>query len=965
MVDLNVRSGNQQDIYTNQGNISVKVNNRHLARLEAQDEVQQATNKTYIEDRVPPANAPQLSSSLANASTTPQNAKMNSPDKAFAQNLTKNMHDLTDKQFNALVKGNPTILSKEQAQNKLIFAWNHPKAAVEPEIRELIEEMANQAQKETQGELSLGEAWEPSQPNTDQADQEIADSYSENFEMIAQELALDDSTAKTLEFAHYHPEQADLTPDLQALLEATEAAAEMETQNQEGFPDGWKTPVDTKKFDKTISLKYDDHFSKNLDEMALKKGLSKQEKAQLETLHYNPKADVPDRAKLLNLLKELTSQSKQNTREEFNLPANFKFLPSSKQHEKMLNQQFDKGFKEQIDKVQPPLSPDQKASLLANSSLSSPTLSPDLKKILDKLKGETISEMKERYGLPQEWQPKAKLGTLPTKNSSIKENAKADKGAKSEETEDTAGISSDKRIPGSRFYSGKVNLGETQEVTPRDNQLAENVLNHFTEYQKNLTKWGNTYLNSQERMPMGDCMLAVSSALDRLRDNVYKSQIADTEMLDKTSKMQKENTNLQLLKQKEMMDKQKQDKPKECVIFKAIEIIIPIPSLSSLVIDRVKLDLWMVDILTGGMVTMITQAANIQPISENPLEMLGWISKDQAQWVDLACQIVVMVAEMVISALLAQPELVAAEVVEMTAAVSEVAVEVALKAAEEAIKEAAEQAVQQALKQGLKEGVGEGLKEGAEQGTKAITREAAEKIFKETFQKTMKEEVEKIIQQQLKEAAKEGKKIDELAIRKGIDKGVKETIDKTAQKGVQRMIEENGLEVAKETGIKGTFKSGVREVQGAAQKVMELQDKALNKLKEVLRLGKDDGDEVTKEMLKAAKKAAAKNTAKGEWMTKMGKGLDKAVMIQDVLTSALQGVGQILQGVKSLKQADLTMTLAKLQADLDMLGTDMQILRKVASTLLDNVTQEASWINDINKQESQYWKNSNIRFISA
>ena len=200
----------------------------------------------------------------------------------------------------------------------LVFSWNHPKADLKPETQSVLQEMVNDAKQETQEELGLPADWQPPTPNTQKADKKIAKDFSQNFENSAEKLAPNESDAKTIELAHYHPEyQKNLSPELKTLLAKAETAAQQTTQAEDGLPENWQPPLNSKGFDALVKKSFDNSFE---NQLAQQQNLTPSDKAQLKTLHFIPNAQVPDRQKLLPLLKQINAEAKQEVKEEFKYP---------------------------------------------------------------------------------------------------------------------------------------------------------------------------------------------------------------------------------------------------------------------------------------------------------------------------------------------------------------------------------------------------------------------------------------------------------------------------------------------------------------------------------------------------------------------------------------------------------------------------------------------------------------------
>ncbi len=966
MVDLNVNARGAGNIYDANDGKDAVVKRKHTHSLTGADDVKQS-DSVYQEDRVPPADNPELEGSNPDASNNARYPGPSSPEEQFAENLLNNIKNLPDEELAQFTDNKGGTMSQGQVRNILVFAWNHPGVPVDPQVRDLLNKLADKSQKDTQNQLQLPSKWQPPSPNTKVANQQLADEYNDTFETIVRELATNDGDANALEFAHYFPEeQSNLSPELQGLLEAAETAAQQEVQQGNGFPENWEIPADSKAFNSKLSSLYDNSFGEKL---ADQQGLSKEEKAALKLLHHDPEAQVSNKENLLPTLKQLNNAAQQEVSNKYNLPGNFK-MNASPAHLKMINQEYQKLFENKVNNQTPPLTPDQKAALLGGTPPGN--LPPDLKALFNKLKGETINEIADRFGLPREWKPKSQVNAPPKKDkSSAESSSKTGSSEGTEEALEGLGLSN-KPISRKGLNTNKVNL-ELDGTQSRDTGLTAQVFNHYTEYQKALTGWGNKYLFGVDQASMAQCMLIVSNALSTLREGLYNSQIADTNFMKKNAGMQQEVVEQQILEQKQLLADQQKSGPKECIIFKVIKVVVPVPFIADAITDRIKLQVWALDIITGGAISTICQAANMQPIGENPLVMMGIMKPNQAQWMDLALQVVVMVAEIAISCLLAQPELVMGEVTMMTAVIAETTAQAAVRASVEAAAQAAEkvgvQAAKTATKEAVEEAVEQTTKQTAEetiqQGIKITAQEdtqvASDQITSTMTQKALQNSIEKAIKQAIEESLQESMPQGvQASTRRAVDTGIREATDKFAEQLAKKQAKEM-CEQFPDNFIKDTSQAGLKEtIQNVTDQVPQIVDKALDKLRDVMRLARKEEDKEIRAFVKAAKKAAAKKS-----MGNIFGHFEKIQLIQDLLTSAIQVTSQGIQAAMLMKQADLALEIARIEADLAELGADLQILKKSMSQMQESLKDAAAWVSDINKQQSQYWKKSQIHFVHA
>jgi|694.fasta_scaffold00765_25 hypothetical protein len=937
-INVNVRSANEPE-YSGNISISHQAGVRHKGHISS-DDIQESSSN-YQEDRVPAADYPELAETIENFSNAPLPGKRTTPGGKFSNHLKNEVLKLTPEQFKQIQQGNPNIKTPEQAQKFLLFAWSHPGAVKDPQVNKMLEEMVNEAKQQTAKELKLPPNWTP-EPQPSESDSQMAETQDNKFLELANQMAETPAETNQLTAAYYHPELAQtLDPDLQALLAQCESAAASETSEEFGLPQGYSPPKDAEGFDLKMSANLSEIFSQIVEELP-NSDLTENQKAQLKTLLADPKAKVPDRNKLLSTFKQLQNQAKQALFQKFNLPANYNVISNKQIHQAQSSAKFLAEFEEKVNsQTSPPLTSAQKQLLLATGGTNGENLPPELKAIFNQLKNETLNDILDNLGLPKDWQPKVKTGDLKIKKVEQKEG-----GSKTEETGEAEEGSAAEGVQG--FSMGgmrkvntsndAVNLDTMFEPHAVDGDLQKKVINHYNEYLDNFTKFSNSYLNLNESMHMGDEILVVHLALDALRSSIYTIQSAESQLAVKNALMQKEVQELKILKQKEeLADAQKQmdSHPKECFIFKIIDVICPVPVLHDIVEDITKIFFFAVDLLLGGLLNTIFQAAGSEPPGEDPLEMMGAINAQQAAELDGALTIVVavimIVVEIVISALIMQPELIALETVQITAEVAadtaEMAVDIAMVAARTAVEEALEQTgekvaekmVQEVVQQAVEKAVNEAADQIGNQAVRQGMKDAAEDFAKDVA----KTETKKLLQQMAKE---QGKEYDEL-----VDVGAESS-----------------------EGI-------VSDVTDAAKTAIEQGQQILQKMKRLVRLAKEEDDEVNKAFIKAAKKGAARNTIQGKIVGK----LDFMMEVQSVLQDVCQSAQGFIEYAMTSKQANLDLEIAELQSEIDNLDATLQVLQKAMTLLQNSLTDCASWIKDVNAQESQLYQQMQIHYIAA
>lgn len=930
MVDLNVniRSSGQEPKFVDNISVSHKMGvHKHTAT----DNLEQSSS-LYQEDRVPAADYPELSDVLTNLSTTiPKPSLVAQPKDKFAEHLKEGLLHLSDEQMSQIKQAVPSITHPTQALKLLLFAWSHPGVPLDPQVTKILKELVDQAKEETIKEYNLPDDWSPPTPDAQKSDEKIAKFYDDKFAEQANKLAKNPGDAKTLIAAHYQ-QGATLSPELKELFSQVETAATDETQNQLDLPKEFKLPSDKMGFNIKMSMGLAETFQ---ELVAKEKGLTDEEKAELATLHSDPNADVKDKKKLLNLFNKLNAQAKAKMTQENNLPDNFKFLSNKEPHEMKASGQFLADFEEKVNnQTSPPLSRAQKELLLATRGVNSNNLPPELKALFDKLKGETLNDIMDRLGLPKDWQPKIKTDAQ-SKKIEGKEGAKESEGT--EETEKEEGVQgfSMKGQREVRGASESISMDGFFEKPPPDIDLQKKVINHYVEYSTQMNAWVNKYLNMDETMQIGDALLVVHLALDKLRNGVYAIQTANSKMAVKYALMQKEVTQFKILKQKEQMAemrKQQEEHPKECFLYKVLDIICPVPVVHDIIEGAVQIFFYALDmILLGGMLSTIFTAAGSEPPGKSPLVMMG-VDPATSDIIDMVVGIVIaiilVVIEIVISCLLAQPELVALEIAQISAQIgamsAKIAVQTAIRVAQAALTaaikagakltvKAVEKAVEDAVKQVLKE------------IAKRATKEATKKLLKETipqFAKTVAKREAKKLMKKLTE------KVEDVQ-----DMG--KAVSKFAQKGVKEIAEE-GAELALKKG-----------------------EAILEKMEKLLKMVKNEDEAAMKALAKAGRRI--KKTTVGDVLGKYQVIMELQTVLQDACQAAQGFVNFAMQS----KKADLHNKIAELQAEIELLDADLQVIKRSMKMVENAMVDAASWISDINKQESQFYQKMQVHFIAA
>lgn len=939
-INVNVRSADEPKFA---GNISIP-HKKGVSKSEAlsSDAIEQSTT-AYQEDRVPAADYPELGDIRTNVSSDPPKTTPDSAKGTFGDNLKNALLNLTNKQFAVVQQAFPNITTNDEALKLLVFAWSHPGIPMDPQVQKLLNQMVQNAKQQTIKTLNLPADWSPPSPDTARSDQRLAEFQDTKFAQYAHQLADSPEDAETLTAAYYHPETAgELSSDLKTLLAQCEKAANSETQQEFGLPKGHNPPKDKLQYDMKLAAGLSELFSQELNESKEASNLTPNQKAQLKTLHSDPEAQVEDKEQLESLLKKLNAQAKNKLSQKFNLPQNLKVMSNKEQYYVNIKGNFLANFEENVNsQTSPPLTAAQKELLLATGGMQAGNLPPDLKALFSKIKNETVAEIRERYGLSKDWEPKFKTSETKAKKTEQKEGSKKSE-ASTEETDDAWDSVSGFSMKGQRSVKAateKLDLEDISDPPAPDVGLQKNVLNHFTEYTQNLNTFVNQFLNLDEVMRAGSNILIVHLALDGLRNSIYAVQKMDSDLQTKSALMQKEVTQMKILKQRQEladMRKQESEHPKECFIFKVFDIILPVPVLNDIVEDFVKTFSYILDMMMGGLMNTIFTAAGSEPPGENPLAMMG-VDKSITDNIDMAVGIIVavvmLVIEVVLSTLVAQPELIALSIAEFSATLSAeaatIAVRVALRAAEEAIAEAAAktagQLTEKAAQEIMEEAITESLKESATVAMKQSTREAINEAAPETAQILAKQQGKNIL------------------------------------KGAEKILEKQGTKLVvteSKQGLKETITKGVEE---AADQVKARAQQILSRMRKLLKMAEDESQQDGKVFLKQTRKAQGRNSVVGKIVQK----LDLVMQVHNQLQLVFQTVQSFLQFYMNMKKSTVSNEIAELESEIETLDATLQVLKR-GMTLLQNALQDAAaWISDVNKQESGLYQKLQIHFVAA
>lgn len=977
-MSINFDSQQSHNDYNDGANISIS-KKMHIRTIDAnagvlsKDQIEKS-DSGYKEPYVPPAGSPELGLPDPYADTSkPKSAP--SPQNAFLQKVQSQIANLTPGQLATLGNG----VTKGQAQAQLLFAFNHPDVPVDPDVQNLLNQMTSNALAGTQKQFNLPSSWQPNPPDTESADKEIGAQANKNFENLAySELPMD--KANKLIFQYYHPEFAD--PSDSALLNKFIGQSNGEIADQEGLPDGWSMKPDSFAYDAKLAVFNDDAFTNHLNSDPETQDLSDNEKAQLETLHHFPDADVPDKDKLKKFLAQTEQNAAKDTANKFNLPAGLKLGTGSQDYAATILGEFNTKFAQNVRNVKPPLSQAQMMKLLATGGINSKNLSPALAALFSQLQGKTADDIADLFGLPKNWLQASKATDeaegLPEDGEEAEKAEGADKTAGMAFPEVMRRLLGNKRAGGSKEVSGVAGArsGTNYQAALNAVQLYQDGSRIFGHWANKLASNAGGPLNNNW-IVCGDFTFAVTKALDKVRASVYQVQAAEAQMSVKTSQMTTDNQATQnLISAQQLQNEQAQQKANnQKDVFAALENLPGIGGvLAKVFVTWVKTIFWVLDTILGGALTAICNACGIQSLAENPLESLGLITPAQAAKMDQVLQIIAQVVEILVEIVMAQPELIAASIASIAEDVAEVATDVVLQTVVKAVVEDA---------------VKEGAEIGAEEGMEATAKTALKDAIKEVSND--------IVEKAGKALSESGRK----ALRESVEKALNENaskIVKTAVKKADKIIKDAGQQVFKggewEEDVGGQIEEfankaadkGLKEANGKVSKLAdkiaeESEASAGSKIKNyITKAAKMTGRDIQGKFVKAGEEGedgVIKSTAKAARAARMGKlrfvgistaarrALDVGGVVKDLVQGSMSTAADVLNGIKDQELAKLAMQSGELDAAMAELDADLQIMKKAQEAILDTLSNLAGWINDINQQENEFFKKAQIHFISA
>lgn len=915
MTDLNINSNRSQTQNIHSGEVIVI---KKGSRKDATSDQMESLSSTTVEVKVPPADYPTLGApNYANKPTTPPPSTQD-PKTLFNQAFNQ---ALNNADFSKATLGD---LSPDEAKNQIAYALSHPGVKLDPNVTKLFNQLVDQAQQQTRQDTG-NDSW-TYQPQPSQDD--INQSNSDNFNMLLNQAKLSSGDKKALTYTFNNPSNASkLSDKLQGEFNIISTQAQMLTQEEFGMND-LSAIQDNPAFQTTLNEDYEDNFKELINSIK-----PSELRGSVLTLFYHPTANVQQKTLAQQFLAQYQQKAAAETANKFNLPAGVTLTPDGAEgYDAMLKDAFPNEFKSALSEYAfKDAGVFQFAKQIAGLGPGPQTnLSPPaLQAAYNMIRNIAIGKMKQDYGLPPAWSPE---------NNDLGPVAGEDEEGDGEVTTSSEGTDETQQAWNSTTVNNQITnkvkwgipiIGDS-DPAPRDYSMANGALQYASDQADGVRYFAQNFLNGNDQISILNAMGAVSQGLSKLRETVYACEIRESMAAKAISRMQQAiQTDKNRLDELQRQKAEKQAHKKEFALFKVIEKLLP--GIGKLVVDAMKLMLWVVDTCTGGLISMITQAAGIQPITKNPLLAMGLISKSQAAKMDMAMQIIAMVVEMAISIITAQPELMALLVGRMIAEIAQAGGEVALKVG----IQVAEKAAQAAVESGVKEGM------------------------QEVVQTSVKQALKQTLEDSLKGSVKAGSKGAKYA--QYVTEASEEWLDKTAENITQIAMKEAEKNAAQDVGRAGarvaTREAAQASVESAAEQALrqaQANAKVLGKISEEM-----------EEEFRASVKALIKGTKKAFGKAALGSVLPNIMFYNDIIQGLGQVVGNVAQIPQHLREARRAMELARIKADVALINSTYQSLQKSGSAILDGVAALGKWIGQINQQQAQFWKKAQIRFVKA
>lgn len=942
MSDLNINSNRSQTNTVSHGETIVIKKGGHRASIT--DKIE-SLNKTQVEEKIPPAEYPELDAPDYNMKAATPPPKSASPDATFKQAFDQALND-------ANLSGQDLgDLSPDVAKSQIAYALNHPGVKLDPKVTQLLNnfiQQANQAVREQTGNQNY--TFQPPKPSN----ADVSKGFSDNFNTLLDQSKLSDADKAALTYTHYNPwNSGSLKEGLRNTFNQLTSQAETETRTDFNLGSDESISSDTEVMDNTLNQAYEDAFRE-----ASKSIKDEKTRGAVMTLFYHPEAEVQNKQLATEFLKTMQQAASKQVAKEFNLPPGVTLKPEGGQaYDAMLKDSLMKTFNglastfpdtsgmkfAKQDKALISQYGDQiKALGLGPHTNLQP---PELQRAFDLVRNASIGKLKQDFGLPLDWSPENnKLGKVADETDEGEVKTGDAEGASETEEAWNSAIS-DEIVNRVKYGIPKIGMDDP---APRDIGTAANFLDYTQNQVNGIKDFANRFMVGGDKISILDAMGAVSAGLSTLRETLYLCQLRETVAAKAVSKMQQaiqqDKTRMDEIERKKAEDRAKK---KPFALFKFLRKIVP--GIAKLLTNLLKYALWAVDTITGGLVSMISNAAGLEPITKNPMLAAGWINKSQAAKMDMALQIIAMVVEMIVSVILAQPQMVVALMAKMVEMVAQTAAKVAVKVATTVAKTVAKEAVKEAVQRAGIEAL------------KGATREAIE----QTVETAVKTQLKEGLKEALGVAGKTGAKDASKSV-KAVESVAEKWIEAEAKK-IAKVIVREAVEEASTEAIENAGKSGAKTItrtvlkEAGEEVVTESIQQAAKRNADALAKISREMEDVYKDSVKALVKASKK--AAGQQM--VGSALPNIMLANDIIQGLGQVAGHVAVIPQNIKQAKKVKDLAKIRATLTELNAKLETNKLASNALLDSVGELGKWVGEINKQQSSYWQKAQIHFIVA
>lgn len=304
-------------------------------------------------------------------------------------------------------------MSDEAIRDEVLYAMMHPEASVPDNVRTLASQIYSNALNSAQ--QTLGAEWNPSSFAWVQ-DAGIMMAMQSGFDdAVAGMTNLSKDDIAQLHFAMENPDAVDaLSPQLKAIFHKIMGKVQSQVQANYGIPNGWSfpqmggSPVG-------LSAAFDYSFNKAIQDLVNGKKITEKQGRQLEALHYNQDADVPNASTLKKMLGSIENNVLSDLQKQWGFPPGYRPPTEASSREAMLNLEYEANFNQQLKNYSPPLTAEQQMLIRNAQGLPPPSqLSPELEAISNSVKTAALADLIEAYGLPQNWSPK--VGTISNPN---------------------------------------------------------------------------------------------------------------------------------------------------------------------------------------------------------------------------------------------------------------------------------------------------------------------------------------------------------------------------------------------------------------------------------------------------------------------------------------------------------------------------------------------------------------------